>query len=644
MTPLISFPEPYPDEDFRSLVYRSHIRSSNGTLAETNMDLFEKNSGKYSIFPSKLITFLMKLPIGHSYSLDYFILNHTWYGLIFAFMKEGKRKELTEVIKYGGENSFYISSNVPNNLFSHTTRYCPLCLKEDLELYGESYIHRKHQITFMDFCHKHFVLLIDKCSCCDVDLTSISYDRLKNRPCCKNGHDLTRLIKTVLISELEQLKIDVFNLICFLNENYQTFNSEKITHKILMGLWQKKFIQYKGRILKKELISSIISEYGNFQLQAISLSPGQIIHRSYVARVLSKELNQDIIFYCLLILYLFRSKEEFVSYHIDIANPIPFGQGPWKCLNKICDGFNNYVISKSKRITKSSGGMVISSEFECPICGQIYVRRWHPNKDKKEKVMFKTMGKKWINHVLQLYLSGNSAYVIARKLECSEFGVTNNLNRIVGRSTILTEKNREAAKQIIQAYWETTGTSEIDTKKEEFRNVIINILNSCKSISRTDLSKKIPYVYQWLRMNDIEWLELALPPKETNKKVPENLKHFDEQLTVKIQKVSEELYNTSPYQIKKTTILKTLSKIEMNRLNSMSRRLPLSTVMLNKNIESLNDYLIRRLPFVIASLLKYGYKNITLKSLESNVRNYSKCDPDTKIKIKEYLKEMGFCD
>ncbi|WHY77805.1 TnsD family Tn7-like transposition protein [Neobacillus sp. WH10] len=642
MTPLISFPEPYPDEDFRSLVYRFHIRSSNGTLVETNMDLFEKKSGKYSIFPNKLITFLRKLPIGNSYSLDYFILNHTWYGLIFAFMKNGKRNDLTEVIKYGSENKFYISSNVPNNLFSRTIRYCPLCLKEDVELYGEFYIHRKHQITFMDFCHKHFVLLIDKCSCCDADLTSISYEGLKNRPCCKNGHDLTRVTKTVLIGELEQLKIDVFNLICFFNENYQTFNSEKITHKILMGLWHKKYIQYKGRILKKELIFSIISEYGNLQLQAISLSPGQIRHRSYVARVLSKELNQDIIFYCLLILYLFHSKEEFVNYHIDIANPIPFGQGPWKCLNKICDGFNNYVISKNKRIAKNSGGTVISAEFECPICGQIYVKRWHPNQDKKEKVMIKTMGGKWINRLLELYLNGDSSYEIARKLECSEFGVRNNLNRIVGSSNVLTAQNREAVKQIIQSYWESAGTSETDRKKEEFRNVVVKILISCESISRTNLSKKIPYVYQWLKMNDIEWLESALPLKETNKKVPEDLTHFDEQLSVKIQKVSEELYKTCPYQIKKTTILKKLSKIEMNRLKSMSSRLPLSTVLLNKNIESLNDYFIRRVPFVIANLLKYGYKNITLKSLESYVKNYSKCDLDTQKKIKEYLKEMGF--
>ncbi|MBD7965948.1 TnsD family Tn7-like transposition protein [Fictibacillus norfolkensis] len=414
-----------------------------------------------------------------------------------------------------------------------------------------------------------------------------------------------------------------------------------------MGLWKKNFIQYKGRILKKELISSIISEYGNLQLEAISVNPEQIKHKSYLPRVLSKEkeLNRNIIFYCLLILYLFRSQENFLKYNINIANPIPFGKGPWKCFNKICDGFNDYTISKNKRRSKISGGIVVSAEFECPLCEQIYVKRWHPNKDNKEKVMIKTMGRKWINRALQLYLNGDSSYEIAKKLECSEFGVRNNLKRIVGNSNILNGKNKYAAMQIIQAHLESSSTNESDYKKEEFRNMIINILNSCEYISRFNLRKKVPYVYQWLRMNDLEWLESALPPKETNKKVRENLKLFDEQLTIKIQEVSKELYKTCPRQIKKTTILNKLSKLEMYRLNNSNPiRLPLSTEMLNVNIETMNEYLIRRLPFVIASLLKKGRKNITLKSLENYSTNYSNCNPETQKKIKNYLLERGFSE
>ncbi|MBD7965947.1 TniQ family protein [Fictibacillus norfolkensis] len=221
MTPLTSFPEPYPDEDFRSLVYRYHIRSSNRTLTETNIDLFEKKSGKYSVFPTKLITFLRNLPIGHTYSLDYFISNHTWYGLIFAFMNDEKRKELTEAIKFGSENSFYMSVNGTNNLFSPTIRYCPLCLKEDSELYGESFIHRKHQINFMNYCHRHNVQLIDECSCCHTDLTNLSYTGLKRRPSCKNGHDQTNDYISISVGESEKLKIDVFNLFCFFNEQYR---------------------------------------------------------------------------------------------------------------------------------------------------------------------------------------------------------------------------------------------------------------------------------------------------------------------------------------------------------------------------------------------------------------------------------------
>lgn len=642
---LIFFPEPYPDEDFRSLIYRYHKRSSNGTLAESNMDLFEKKSGKYSAFPTKLATLIEKLPQGHTYSLEDLILNHTWTGLIEAFTKKEQKEEFINVLKYGTDNSYYVISQFPSKFFANTIRYCPKCLIEDDQVYGESYIHRKHQINFMDFCHKHFVKLIDKCSICNTELSRINSYGLLSTPFCKNGHDLSAKIDEIVsIDRQEQMKFDLFNLICLINENSKVLSSDMIYHKILMGLWQKKYIQYKGRILKKELVSSLISHYDVKLLQALDLRADQLSHRSFIARILEKDFNRHIIFYCLLILFLFNSYEEFISFETDIANPIPFGKGPWKCFNKICDGYNKKVIIKNKRLPKVSGGAVISAEFSCPICGQVYVKRWHPNQKKKEKVMIKTMGEKWLNEVLHLFLNGNSALQIANKLGCSELAVRNNLKRIFGDSKILTNENREAAKQIIDAYMESAVTNEIDIRKEKYRNIIINILNRERYISRTDLSKKESYVYQWLKMNDKEWLESILPPREDNKKECKDFTSFDEELSLKIQEVSTDLYDNYPYQIKKTTILNRLSQIERLRLKGMSERLPRSMLLLNSNIEPVDKYLIRRVPTVVASLLKCGYKNITFNSLKSNCNIYRNCDLETEIIIKETLKEMGFSE
>lgn len=40
-------------------------------------------------------------------------------------------------------------------------RYCPACYQEDLQLYGEPYWHRRHQLPDMQICTKHRCWLVD---------------------------------------------------------------------------------------------------------------------------------------------------------------------------------------------------------------------------------------------------------------------------------------------------------------------------------------------------------------------------------------------------------------------------------------------------------------------------------------------------
>ena len=40
-------------------------------------------------------------------------------------------------------------------------RYCPICYQEDLQLYGEPYWHRSHQLPDMQICTKHRCWLVD---------------------------------------------------------------------------------------------------------------------------------------------------------------------------------------------------------------------------------------------------------------------------------------------------------------------------------------------------------------------------------------------------------------------------------------------------------------------------------------------------
>lgn len=78
-------------------------------------------------------------------------------------------------------------------LRSNVIRVCPLCLVENLELYGEPYLHRSHHLPFVNVCYKHNIELISKCRACGIgfhaDKTFIGASLI-----CKCGSDLRQFI------------------------------------------------------------------------------------------------------------------------------------------------------------------------------------------------------------------------------------------------------------------------------------------------------------------------------------------------------------------------------------------------------------------------------------------------------------------
>lgn len=644
MIGLISFPEPYPDEDFRSVLYRYHIRTANIPFYESNNELFGKNSIKNLLFPTHLNELFRRLPEDHLFDLENILYNHTWYGLIRAFISKEKHLEFMETFKYGTDNHFWMT-NKYKGIFSSTIKYCPICIVEDTKKYGECFVHRIHQLEFLDFCPQHFIKLIDHCLKCGTILSKPYGSELVRSSFCPQGHYLCdQVYKVENQNPITQFKFQLFKVVCSIRDFNGMLSSQKIYQKILMGLWKKGFIHFKGRIYKEELVSSIIDLYSIDAIEAINLPLTYITNKSFFNRILKEDFKGDILFYCLLILFLFKSIKSMIDINEPIANPLPFGFGPWQCLNRICNHYNKSVIAKCKRIAKISGGMYITGEFACPYCGYTYTKRWHPTKDMKEKVMIKFMGDLWINRVLKMFTQGHSANEIAIALNCSEFAVRSNLTKIVGKAKKLeSHEERDAVKEIIQGYLETASYREVSMVKTSiYRKQIEVILRKENIYSRLELFNAAPKEYTWLKMYDGKWLDSVIPIPNNKRKIPTDYSGFDKELALKIESLAKELYDNYPYKICKSTIIKRLKPLEASRIKSLSDKVPISVKTINRYIESTNEYLIRSLPRVINKLRKKGYKNIKFETLISYAPSYRKCDSDTKNRIKLLLKEGTF--
>lgn len=75
-------------------------------------------------------------------------------------------------------------------------RYCPQCLRDDLDECGETYWHRSHQLPLVDCCHKHGIWLTNTCHACGSFGASMSERRVAlpwvKCPC---GADLRRSLR-----------------------------------------------------------------------------------------------------------------------------------------------------------------------------------------------------------------------------------------------------------------------------------------------------------------------------------------------------------------------------------------------------------------------------------------------------------------
>ena len=89
------------------------------------------------------------------------ILDHTMYPQYGRFIPLAEKKEALYRLGHNSCDVHYLFPVLPRNEGERYLRFCPLCVKEDRETYGEAYWHRKHQIRNMSICTRHKCRLIE---------------------------------------------------------------------------------------------------------------------------------------------------------------------------------------------------------------------------------------------------------------------------------------------------------------------------------------------------------------------------------------------------------------------------------------------------------------------------------------------------
>lgn len=181
------FPKLYPDELLYSALARYHIRSGNKRFRQSQLELFQSSLHKGRlILPNNLNKLINILPFGSSITVEKIIQNHTLYPFYASFLTQTETWVLKDLMKKQVNQSIFQVAKVDLNSTDNLKflRFCPLCLKEDTENYGEGYWHRIHQFPSVLVCPIHEVALSD--SLVSLESLGIQYYAANQENCIIN--------------------------------------------------------------------------------------------------------------------------------------------------------------------------------------------------------------------------------------------------------------------------------------------------------------------------------------------------------------------------------------------------------------------------------------------------------------------------
>ena len=157
------FPFPYPDELWYSVIARYHTHSGalswQATMAALFGDAHDTDVG--SFFPNNSIHQILEQLPPDFLSAQEVALQHTLLPFLMRFQSQEKKAAILEAF-LAGEDMRPRYLRATRDIKPRSMRYCPVCVREDTQTYGEPYWHREHQIGLMPLCPRHRCRLRDK--------------------------------------------------------------------------------------------------------------------------------------------------------------------------------------------------------------------------------------------------------------------------------------------------------------------------------------------------------------------------------------------------------------------------------------------------------------------------------------------------
>ncbi len=297
------FPQIYDDELIYSWLCRYMVWSGYTSATDAYRDLYENIEVHPSIELMNNLTKDAREVMERTVPLKELVLNHTLFPEYARFIAPAKRERLLSELDFTRGN--WINTVMrPASFGERHLKYCPICVREDRERYGETYWHRQHQIFGIGICVKHGVHLQDSNVLVNVRLT-----RLKAAEIVMGDVGEVIECKDHTIKALASYMKGVF-----LSAEY----SYDGIGKALCAHIRERYIRNNGDRKMNELYADYCSFFG-------SLDTGILMSRNVMTRVFGGRPGL-FGYICQMGLFLRVSPQELLSMREDSGNDVIYAQ------------------------------------------------------------------------------------------------------------------------------------------------------------------------------------------------------------------------------------------------------------------------------------------------------------------------------
>ena len=613
------FPTPYVEETLYSVLCRYHLRSGNSSSKETMRQLW----GEY--LPITSVEFMMQVdviaaklnPTGGIDSSQ-LVWEHTPYPYIYISLKENRALDVYQMICGNAPMRSGIDSQagIPSQRNARKyLRYCPACMQEDIEKYGETYWHRVHQLQGVFVCPKHKVPTYNS-------NISVASTRWRFWPA---SHE-TRGVEEKLEDIQHKYQNQLFDLSCdsawILNNARKIGCKEELTEKYHSILKVKGFMNAGGRTDYERLCKAVADFYGQELLQLVlNVALEQCL--LWVRKIVSpSSKGVQPIHHLLFMRFLCGSPQKFVETRSVWE---PYGQAPWPCHNKICPHYLENVIEPIE-IIHDRGFCV--ADFICPYCGFTYRRKRPVSKEDQYEKNVKIMhfGHFWEQKLKDcLCEKKQNITETSRTMKCSKGTVYKHAQRLC-----IIEKSQYVKTEKCNPH---NDRDSLEVTREQRRGAIKKLIDLNPEIKRSDLWRANQRDYEWLRNNDQEWFDTFIPPRQNLKT---DWKKRDKDWLKLIRKTYEKM-SEDPCNLKRISIYSLFNEagLNKNQIYLHKEKLPQTMNFLNENIETMNDWRRRKIDYAIKNLLAEG----KLPSMTTIQKEVGISDKEFKKHVK-YVEEV----